>query len=71
MELAAARISGIETPVSAAAEVDVLMVEWVQNIAVLIPAFDNVDFIQQAIVALLAGWNSFFVVINKCLTPVG
>ena len=68
---AAARISGIETPASAAVEVDALLVEWAQNIAVSIPAFDKVDFIQRAIVALLAGWNGFFVVINKCLTPVG
>ena len=68
---AAARISGNETPASAAAEVDALLVEWVQNIAVSIPAFDKVDFIQQAIVVLLAGWNGFFVVINNCLTPVG
>ena len=68
---AAAKIFGIETPASAAAEVDTLLVEWAQNIAVSIPAFDKVDSFQQAIVALLAGWKGFFVVINKCLTPVG
>ena len=68
---AAVRISGIETSASAAAEVGALLVELAQNIVVSIPVFDNVDFIQWAIVALLAGRNGFFVVINKCLTTVG
>ena len=68
---AAARICSIETPVSAAAEVDALLVEWEQNIAVSISALDKVDFIQRANLALLAGWNGFFVVINEYLTPVG
>ena len=65
------RIFSIETPASAAAEVDALLLEWAQNIVVSIPALDKVDFIQRAILALLAGWNSFFVFKTKCLIPIG
>ena len=52
---AAVRISSVETPASVAAEADAFLVDWVQNIAVLIPAFDKVDYIQRAILVLLAG----------------
>ena len=52
---AASRISGMDTPASAAAEVAAPLIEWALKMVVSIPALDRAVLIHLAMVALVAG----------------
>ena len=76
---AASRISGMEIPVSAAADVYAPLIEWALNIVVSMPALDSTVFIHLATMALVAGPYGFvdvrnttglFFTVSSCLNPL-